>query len=205
MKTIETENNPLEIWLVRHGETIFNIKGLVQGWSDSPLTNNGQLQTAHLGKKLKSRHLNFSSIYSSDLIRCLDTAEILRNNINPHIEIHSDKRLREINTGDGEGDSIKTHLKQYPYSLNIKKHPGTPNGENWNDVFNRVIPAIKDIGECNLNNEKVLVVSHSMVIAGLICYLQNNDELISIPNNSVTILEYKNHNIYLKSNPLIYS
>lgn len=205
MEITENQNNSLEIWLVRHGETIFNVKGLVQGWSDSPLTNKGQISTANLGKKLKSKHLGFSKIYSSDLTRCIDTAEILRNNIDKNIEICTDKRLREINTGDGEGDSIITHLKKYPYSLNINKHPGTPNGENWNDVFHRIIPAIKDIGEHNSNNKKVLVVSHSMIIASLICYLQHSEELISIPNNSVTIIEYKNSNIFLKSNPIVYS
>ncbi|HHJ7124029.1 TPA: phosphoglycerate mutase family protein, partial [Streptococcus pyogenes] len=37
--------NSIELWLVRHGETIFNKKNLVQGWSDSPLTNDGILST----------------------------------------------------------------------------------------------------------------------------------------------------------------
>ncbi|HHJ7123947.1 TPA: phosphoglycerate mutase family protein [Streptococcus pyogenes] len=51
--------NSIELWLVRHGETIFNKKNLVQGWSDSPLTNDGILSTLCLARGLKEHGITF--------------------------------------------------------------------------------------------------------------------------------------------------
>ncbi|WP_099191782.1 histidine phosphatase family protein [Tepidibacter mesophilus] len=194
---------PVEIWMVRHGETIFNIKGLVQGWCDSPLTKKGVITTSYLGKGLKEKNIQFEALYSSDLTRCLDTSQILLDNMGISLEINLDKRLREINTGDGEGDPITEQLKKYPHSFNFKKHPGTPNGENWDDVFNRVIPALKDIGEAHkLSGGKILVVSHTMTIAAVMGYLNPEQEIASsVPNSSVTIFEYEDGNLFLKKEP----
>lgn len=184
----------VEIWMVRHGETIFNKKNIVQGWCDSPLTENGVLMTACLGKGFKEAGLKFESVYSSDLTRCIDTTKLILRFMDLSLHICTDMRLREINTGDGEGDCIKSHLNKYPFSLNFKKHTGTPNGEDWNDVFKRLIPAINEI--CVRHNDKnckVLVVSHSMVIAGIMGHLDGTqEEVVPIPNNSVTVFKYSN-------------
>jgi phosphoglycerate mutase len=190
--------NVIELWLVRHGETIFNRKNLVQGWSDSPLTHDGIITTLCLAKGLKEHNIVFEKAYSSDLTRCIDTSNILINALDKDTDLHLDKRLREINTGDGEGDFISEHLTKYPYSLNFKKHPGTPNGENWNDVFERFIPAIYDIARTN-EKGKILVVSHSMVIASLVAYIDRSiEEVMKIPNNSVTIFEYVENDLRIK-------
>lgn len=190
--------NTIELWLVRHGETIFNRKNRVQGWSDSPLTDEGILATLCLARGLKEHNIVFKKVYSSDLTRCIDTSNILINTLDKSIELFLDKRLREINTGDGEGDFISEHLIRYPDSLNFRKHAGTPNGESWNDVFERFIPAIYDIAKTHKQG-KILVVSHSMVISSLLAYLDKNiEEVIKIPNNSVTIFEYSKNELRIK-------
>lgn len=192
------DKNSIELWLVRHGETIFNKKNLVQGWSDSPLTNDGILSTLCLARGLKEHGITFKKVYSSDLTRCIDTSNLLINALDNKMKLYLDKRLREINTGDGEGDSIREHLIKYPYSLHFKKHLGTPNGENWSDVFKRFIPAIYDIVKTN-ENGRILIVSHSMVIASLIAHLDKDiEEVIKIPNNSVSVFEYSENNLRIK-------
>lgn len=190
--------NGTELWLVRHGETIFNKKNIVQGWSDSPLTNAGILNTLCLARGLKEHDITFKKVYSSDLTRCIDTSNLLINAIDNRMKLYLDRRLREINTGDGEGDFIEEHLMRYPHSLHFKKHSGTPNGENWNDVFERFIPAIYDIAKTN-ENGRILVVSHSMVISSLIAYLDKDiEEVLKIPNNSVSIFEYSENDLRIK-------
>ena len=200
---LEPSNN-VEIWLVRHGETIFNTKKIVQGWSDSPLTRNGKIMTACLARGLYEYGIRFDAIYSSDLIRCLDTASIMITFMNENLPINSSKNLREIKTGDGEGDNISEHLEKYPYSLNFKKHKGTPNGETWDDVYSRLIPEIYDICNQHSGNGKILVVSHSMAIASILGYLDSCiEEVINIPNSSITKLVCENGKLKLKEHSVV--
>lgn len=186
----------VELWFVRHGETIFNKKGLVQGWCDSPLTTAGQLMSASLGNGFKNMGVSFDAIYSSDLTRCAETSKIIKKSMKSKLKIRFDRRLREINTGDGEGELIVNHLKNYPYSLHFKKHPGTPNGETWDDVYARLIPVLNEICEDNQEGsdsgiKRVLVVAHSMIIASIVGYLdRTQEEVMSISNNSVTVFKY---------------
>ena len=63
------------LYIARHGKTVFNSLGKVQGWCDSPLTEEGEDVARNLGKGL--REINFSAIYTSDLNRTKQTAEIL--------------------------------------------------------------------------------------------------------------------------------
>ncbi|BAQ25088.1 histidine phosphatase family protein [Streptococcus troglodytae] len=197
-----TNSKNIEFWMVRHGETIFNTKGIVQGWCDSPLTENGVLMSGCLGKGLSDSRINFESVYSSDLTRCLETARLISKFLNNKLKIKPNKNLREINTGDREGDLISEYLKEYPFSLNFKKHTGTPHGETWQDVYDRLIPELYKIYNKQPNRSKVLIVTHSMLIASIIGYLdQSVEEVIYVPNNSVTIFSFIDGKLSLKSLP----
>ncbi|MCO7128079.1 histidine phosphatase family protein [Sporolactobacillus shoreicorticis] len=57
------------IYLVRHGETFFNVLNIAQGCADSPLTSKGQEEANALGKALKQNNINFDTAFTSNLAR----------------------------------------------------------------------------------------------------------------------------------------
>jgi probable phosphoglycerate mutase len=85
----------VELWLVRHGETTYNAERRVAGWCDPPLTELGREQAAAVGPVLDGAV--FSSVWSSDLQRALETARLAGRTAS------ADPRLRECNFGIYEG------------------------------------------------------------------------------------------------------
>ena len=70
----------MEIYIVRHGETVWNAKNLVQGRTDIELNENGRKLAGMTGQKLES--VTFDKIYSSPLIRAYETACLIRGHRN---------------------------------------------------------------------------------------------------------------------------
>ena len=66
-----------DLYLMRHGQTFFNQEGLVQGTSDSPLTELGQEQARQAGAYLQGRGIRFGPLYSSTQERASDTLELV--------------------------------------------------------------------------------------------------------------------------------
>jgi broad specificity phosphatase PhoE len=93
------ENQFCTFYLIRHGETEFNVRGITQGHVDSPLTENGITQAKEAAKLLKDIH--FDAIFSSDLLRAQKTAEIIR--AERDLAIQTTHLLRERNFGAGDG------------------------------------------------------------------------------------------------------
>ena len=90
-------------YVVRHGETLLNRLGRAQGWSDSPLTDNGKRTAAELGAELKG--IIFSAAYTSDMMRAEQTAKlILSTSGNDNIQIQKESRLREWCLGSMEAE-----------------------------------------------------------------------------------------------------
>ena len=87
----------LELWLVRHGETVHNASRLVAGWCDPPLTPRGRAEASAVSAVLDGTR--FDSVWSSDLERALETARLAWGEPRP------DSRLREVNLGSLEGRS----------------------------------------------------------------------------------------------------
>lgn len=89
-------------YIVRHGQTIFNLLDKVQGWSDTPLTQTGEAMADALGHGLRA--LPFTAAYCSDSGRAVATAErILSAKGQPELPLHRDPRLREWCLGSLEG------------------------------------------------------------------------------------------------------
>lgn len=90
------------IYMVRHGETVYNILGKVQGWSDSPLTDTGKQQARKAGMRLSQ--IPFTFVYTSGLKRQKDTARfVVEENICADTIIwEMDDRLKELYYGSFE-------------------------------------------------------------------------------------------------------
>ena len=96
-----------EIYIVRHGETMFNQLNKVQGWCDSPLTVKGINDLKVTANALSQVH--FDNMYSSDLKRAIDTVHLMKD-ANQVSEIGKIKKLpefREVFFGSFEGDDIE--------------------------------------------------------------------------------------------------
>jgi broad specificity phosphatase PhoE len=183
-----------QLCLVRHGQTDWNLEGRYQGQSDVPLNEFGRNQVRVLAQKIKG--YPFSAIYTSDLERAYETARILAANL--HLPVMRDSRLREINQGQWEGqlvDDIKSRFAGLwqqrtldPASLR------PPCGETVAEVAERVYATMDDISHLHPNTS-VLVASHGLVLATVICKVRGiplGQAYSVIPNNAEPIwLEWK--------------
>ena len=94
----------VKLYIARHGKTMFNTIGRVQGWSDSPLTPFGEEGIRELGVGLKAAGIPFKSAYSSDSGRTIQTMDIiLRETGLETIPYKRDKRIREWCFGSFDG------------------------------------------------------------------------------------------------------
>ncbi|HEY3331170.1 MAG TPA: histidine phosphatase family protein [Capsulimonadaceae bacterium] len=89
----------MHLLIVRHGETVWNVERRIQGWGNSDLTDRGKRQARQLRDRLRSRSL--AAVYSSDLSRAVDTAEIIA--APHHLAVNQLRELRETSWGDWEG------------------------------------------------------------------------------------------------------
>lgn len=158
------------LYLVRHGQTDYNLKRLCQGHADIPLNQTGILQAERLSKEIQD--IPFAAAYSSDLSRALITATIITKALN--VPLYPDQRLREIGMGSYEGvsydDMIKNFVERYQgEDFENKKYPG---GESIQDVASRVNAAIRLIS-AHHPDENVLVVAHGVSLSTLICSISN--------------------------------
>ncbi len=97
---------PLELYVVRHGETMLNAAGRMQGWIDAPLTPAGERVAASLGRGLKRENIGFDGVFTSDTGRARQTAQIVLGAAgqDPLLDtLVTDWRLREANFGSFEG------------------------------------------------------------------------------------------------------
>ena len=101
----------VRLYLVRHGKTMFNTIGRAQGWSDTPLTAEGELGIHELGIGLRESGLQFDRAYSSDSGRTIQTMGIILEELGLQgkIPYRMDKRIREwcfVLTGPMMGTSL---------------------------------------------------------------------------------------------------
>ena len=156
--------------VVRHGETEWNIEDRCQGHKDSPLTENGIKQAESIALRLAG--YNLSAIYTSDLGRAIQTAEIISESSN--LNIKPDLRLRERNMGILQGLTDSEMVKSYPdVCSNLKKlDPDyiVPNGDSIRHSFNKNIECLNEIARLHPENS-VLIVTHGGVLSGFFKYV----------------------------------
>lgn len=98
-----TKGKVVTVYLTRHGETMLNALGRVQGWSDSPLTDEGRATAEHLGAGLAEAGVDFEAAYSADMVRHWETVSLALDEVGYRGEAVRDERLREIAFGRFEG------------------------------------------------------------------------------------------------------
>ncbi len=150
------------IYLLRHGETVWNTEQRLQGHLNSPLTQRGKQQAENNGARLKSAINGHPfRLISSPLGRCLDTAVIIGSVLTRGIQIDQDSRLMELCYGDWEGrtkEEIETHDGDAFLARKVDRwNVSAPHGENYADVAERMTDWLQDLVE---ETGIIVAVSH---------------------------------------------
>ena len=153
------------LFLVRHGQTDWNVEGRYAGQSDIPINETGREQARKTSSLLSEE--NFKSIYSSGMSRALETAKII--NKHHHLEIVKEPRFREINQGVWEGMIYADIKKKFAKELEKQKLDPLlvvpPEGESIGDFRKRVTAGISDVAANHAEGDKVLIAVHGLTIA----------------------------------------
>lgn len=148
-----------ELWLVRHGETPWLRRGLVQGHTNIGLNASGRRQMELLGLRLREGGVLFDGFWSSDLERAKESALILQRFLLLPPRLQLDARLREVDPGKFVGLREEEILRRYPEALReLIQNPWEgkrPQGESLAQVAARVGEFLAD-----LPPGKHLVVTH---------------------------------------------
>ncbi|WEV71211.1 phosphoglycerate mutase family protein [Lactobacillus sp. ESL0785] len=177
-----------DLYLMRHGETIFNQRKLVQGAVDSPLTKTGIRDAIKMGKYLQKEGLTFDHAYTSTQERASDTLELITKQ--PYKRL---KGLKEWDFGLFEAQA-EYLLPKFTFQDPAEAEFFVPyGGESAMQVMQRVNDTISQI-MAYPDNHQVLVVSHGAAILMFLTKWLSLQELITkikdLPNCCVLHFTY---------------
>lgn len=163
-----------KVYVVRHGQTAWNLEEVFRGRMDIPLDETGKKEVHLAGEALKDETLN--AIYSSPLSRSMETAENIAKFQN--IPVTPLESIIDISYGEWEGVSLVEVQKKYPdlYGLWLKEpHNITfPGGESLEQVRVRTRNAIDDLVEKH-KDENIALVAHRVPNKVICCSLLGID------------------------------
>ena len=193
----------LKLYIVRHGETEWNVIKRFQGQLNTPLTEKGMEKLRKTGKKLEN--VLFDEVYTSELGRTVASAEIILNENrgykNKKRELKKLAELNEVYFGVWQGLTYEEVFLKYPeeadnYFYNVKNYNAeNVEAENLKDALERFLKGINKI----LNRHKsgnILVVTHGTVFEMFINYVENKsifdiDERTLMGNGDYKVFSYK--------------
>lgn len=193
----------LKLYIVRHGETEWNVIKRFQGQLNTPLTEKGMEKLRKTGKKLEN--VLFDEVYTSELGRTVASAEIILNENrgykNKKRELKKLAELNEVYFGVWQGLTYEEVFLKYPeegnnYFYNVKNYKAeNVEAENLKDALERFLKGINKI----LNRHKsgnILVVTHGTVFEMFINYVENKsifdiDERTLMGNGDYKVFSYK--------------
>lgn len=163
------------LYLVRHGETVWNTEERMQGHLDSPLTSQGIQQAQRLGETLAS--LPIDACYMSDSPRAIQTTQLVTRRL--ELIPQTDQRLREISMGTWEGRTHDDIAKTDPLEWQTfwkKPHlfQGINGGETFQTLQKRSSASINEI-ITNHPQQHILIISHRLTIKTIINTLLQRD------------------------------
>ena len=182
--------------LVRHGQSFANLERISSGQLDFPLTELGHKQAKAIANALLSNH-HIDVIYASDLRRAVDTATPTAEQLG--LPIHTDRRLREIDTGEWAGLPFEVREARNPNEYRTLRedysHMRFPGGESIAEVYRRVVECVLEITKKH-NGQCVMITAHAGALRTFAAYVHGfaEDEVGLSPasgeNASIQIYDY---------------
>lgn len=188
--------------IVRHGYSVANKQGYMTGQSNVPLAPEG-LEQARQTAEFIHKNYKIDAIYSSPLLRAVQTAEPLSELFN--LPIITNDGLKEINAGLWEGKTPAEIFALYPEEFSLWRNDvgnsRCTGGESLQEVQTRAVSALKDI-EKKACGQTVAIFTHAAVIRSCFCFFKNLplSEAKNIPwapNASVSEVIFDNGNFRL--------
>lgn len=207
------------LFIVRHGKTMFNTIGRAQGWSDTPLTAEGEEGIRELGVGLKASEHRFKEAFSSDSGRTLQTMEIILREIQQEtIPYTRDKRIREWCFGSMDGSydvelfydllprifdnaDVRT-LTYQELADGIHQVDTTGWSETWSDLSTRIMDGFTAIAKkmTEKGGGDAIIVSHGLTIVSFLWLLDPTvSREVALDNGSVSLVEYDDGRFTIKS------
>ncbi|NJR12338.1 histidine phosphatase family protein [bacterium] len=187
METVHLER----VYIVRHGETEYNATGRWQGFLDVPLNDVGRRQAAQLAEYLHAHSETIERIYTSDLIRARETAEIIAQSYG--LEVQTETRLRETNVGIFQGLTNREIDAQYADIHYLWSNDDTyviPDGESRLQVQQRMMEVWHEWTR-HLTLRHIMIVSHGgsirWLLRGLFPHVDHS--VYHVPNTSLSVVQ----------------
>lgn len=163
------------LYLIRHGRTVWNDQGRLQGWQDSPLNDEG-ITSAQLTAKALS-DVPFCACYTSLAKRAYDTADIIL--ADRHLSPVRLSGLNEMNFGSWEG-RLSVDLAQLDEYQQFRHQPHlyqaiSNQGESTSQLLERITDTLDDIISRHHDGEHILIVSHGITLTLLTAMLRGVD------------------------------
>lgn len=204
---IKKYKNYCKFYIVRHGETAWNVEHRIQGQKDSPLTKNGINQAKSTADVFKE--VDFDKVYSSDLLRAKRTAELIA--LEKELAVNTSKLLRERLFGRFQGKKyieFKEELKEKLAKRNRLakdqrfKYKLSNDIESDEELVSRLITFLRETAVAN-EKKNILIVTHGGTMRILLIHLgwAEYEELPSgaIGNTGYIILESDGTDFYVKT------
>ena len=193
----------LKLYIVRHGETEWNVIKRFQGQLNTPLTEKGMEKLRKTGKKLEN--VLFDEVYTSELGRTVASAEIILNENrgykNKKRELKKLAELNEVYFGVWQGLTYEEVFLKYPeegnnYFYNVKNYKAeNVEAEKLEDALERFLKGINKILDSH-ESGNILVVTHGTVFEMFMNYVANDsifdiDERTLMGNGDYKVFSYK--------------
>ena len=197
------DKRTLKLYIVRHGETEWNVIKRFQGQLNTPLTEKGIKKLKETGKNLEN--VLFEEVYTSELERTVNSAEIIFNENrgykNKKMELKKLAELNEAYFGVWQGLKYEEVFLKYPeeannYFYNVKNYKAeNVKAENLKDALERFLRGINKILD-NHKSGNILIVTHGTVFETFINYVENSsifdiDERTLMGNGDYKIFSYE--------------
>ncbi|KAH9606190.1 hypothetical protein KSS87_021412 [Heliosperma pusillum] len=187
-----------EIIIVRHGETEWNALAKMQGQADIELNETGKQQANTVAERL-SREAGIVAVYSSDLKRALETAQIISARCHG-LEVITDQDLRERHIGELQGLVYHDLPKLNPKAYDALRSHGLDHeipggGESRRELYRRCTSSLQRIGEKH-RGQRVIVVTHGAVIETLYKRAVPEGKHEGIANASIGIIQLSEGDIW---------
>lgn len=189
-----------KIVIIQHCQAEHHINDMTGGWTDTLLTELGRNQAELIGLSLKKmlEGENYS-IYSSDLLRAKQTADIIAKHLN--LNVIEESHLREISNGVAAGKTKEWARKYRTPKLSKEfdiDYQEFQEGETWRQFYFRVSECMKRI--CGLDERNIIIVTHGCTLSYIIAWWMNfvpemlGKAFFSAQPGSISVLEQNSYN-----------